>query len=142
MAGSFKGQDAIIKHLNDLLSTQRDRFQLYLEVLNKQKDAIEHARVENILAYVEAGEKLAADIFAIQKVIEPLENATSVSETQEIVNIKAVLEHLRQNAILQSEENKALLSKRMALIACEIKSLQQNPMRSRISTPSFIDIEL
>jgi len=142
MALSFREQDAILKRHKELLCAQRDCFHVYLEVLGKQKEVIEHGGVENILAYVEAGEKITADIIAIQKVIEPLEKTSPSSKNYEIVKIKTTLERLNQTVCLQAEENRALLSKRMTSLATEIKAIQENPMRSRISTPSYIDIEI
>ena len=142
MALSFREQDAILKRHKELLCAQCDYFQVYLEVLGKQKEVIKHGGVENILAYVEAGEKISADIIAIQKVIDPLEKTSPSSKNYEIIKIKTALERLNQTLRLQIEENKVLLSNRMASLAAEIKAIQENPMRSRISTPSYVDIEI
>lgn len=142
MTGSFEREDALLKYFNELLIAQRDRFQLYLELLNKQKSVIEGGGVEYILAYVEAGEKIAADILAIQRVIEPFEKSGQFSNVQDVVNMRKTLDRLRQDVRCQMEENKNLLSKRMALLAVEIKAIHNNPMRSRTSTPSFIDVKM
>jgi flagellar biosynthesis/type III secretory pathway chaperone len=142
--GSFKEQEAILKRLTELLDAKRERLQLYLEVLRKQRGVIEHGGVEHILAYTEAGEKLTLDILAIQRVVEPLEkNASpSIQKTKEIENIKKTLENLTQEVRFLNEENKALLSKRMALLAAEIKSLEASPLRERTLPPSYVDISI
>lgn len=155
---SLPVEEPILKRFRELLCAQRDRFRLYLEVLNKQRDVITRGGTEDILVQVEVEEKILADILAIQKVIDPIEvlyRAASVSNdgearplTGEILEIKAVLEDLQSDVRIRAEQNKKLLSKRMTLIACEIQAIKGNPLRKRTSvyansgTPSFIDLEL
>ena len=64
---------AVIKRFKELLKAQRDRFQSYLSALDKQKDVIERGTADDLMRHVELEEKIVADIFSIQKVIDPLE---------------------------------------------------------------------
>ena len=64
---------AILKRFRELLAEQRNHFRQYLEVLDKQKDVIEHGSPDDLIFHVELEEKIISDIFTMQKVIDPLE---------------------------------------------------------------------
>jgi hypothetical protein len=154
-----KRRVAVLKRFRELLTQQRDRFHQYLEVLDKQKEVIEGGSAEDLIAHVELEEKIVADIFSIQKVIDPLEDmyrAAFLPETvpgensperREVPNLKAALEDLKTEAVVRSERNKELLSRRMAEIRSEIKSLRGNPYIARPSvyagegSASLLDIK-
>jgi len=125
---------AILKRFRELLIQQRDRFRNYLVVLERQQTSIESANAEQILAHVEVEEQIVADIFSIQKVIEPLEAMYQAAfQTAEkypqddVPSLKAALEDLKQEAIIRSSHNRNLLSARMAEIRSEINTLRNNP---------------
>jgi len=127
---------AILKRFKTLLSQQRDRFKNYLDLLDKQQGVIESGSAEDLLSYVEIEEKIVADIFSIQKVIDPLEEMyNSVvfgpgkidAHSDEVPSLKASLENLKGEAVLRSTKNKELLSKRMLELRQEIKVLRNNP---------------
>ncbi|MDR2470585.1 MAG: flagellar export chaperone FlgN [Treponema sp.] len=139
---------AILKRFRELLSQQRDRFRQYLEVLDKQKEVIERGSADDLLCHVELEEQIVGDIFAIQKVIDPLEDmyrasfpapalaaiATAAapepglpSEVREVPGLRAALEELRSEAVLRSERNRELLARRMAELRQEMKALRSNP---------------
>jgi hypothetical protein len=151
---------AVLKRFRELLQAQRDRFRDYLAVLDKQKDLIEQGGAGDLLTHVEVEEQIVADIFAIQKVIDPLEamyrtaypesapvragdTATPVSE---VTNLKTALEDLKTEAIARTERNKALLMNQMDEIRMEIKTLKKNPytaarpVYSDEGTASLVDI--
>jgi len=156
---------AILRRFKTLLTQQRDRFRNYLDLLDKQQSVIEAGSAEDLLTYVEIEEKIVADIFSIQKVIDPLEEmyytvisgnapqkAPSSSENysqDEVPSLKASLEKLKSEAVIRSTKNKELLSKRMLELRSEIKTLRNNPYaaggrRSSFSsagTASLIDIK-
>jgi len=155
---------AILKRFKTLLSQQRERFRSYLNLLDKQQNVIESGSAEDLLTYVELEEKIVADIFSIQKVIDPLEemynavvfdknpaksplNAESSNTQEEVPNIKASLEILKSEAVIRSTKNKELLSKRMLELRQEIKSLRNNPYAasgknaySNLNKASLVDI--
>jgi hypothetical protein len=143
---------AILKRFRALLTEQRDRFRFYLEELDKQKDIIETGSADQLIAHVELEEKIVADIFAIQKVIDPLDEmyraAGRPGKTDEVKNLKSTLEDLKKEAAIRSGRNKDILSRRMGEIREEIKSLRTNPYRSRgtysspgvSASPTLVDI--
>jgi len=143
---------AVLRRFKALLTQQRDRFRTYLDLLEKQQHVIESGNAESLLAYVDVEEKVVADIFSIQKVIDPLEDmyhavtAGNPPSADEVPSLKASLENLKNEAIVRSTRNKELLSKRMLELRSEIKNLRNNPYAARqtnfsdVGKASLIDI--
>jgi hypothetical protein len=161
-SGELARRVAVLRRFRTLLQEQRDRFRSYLEVQDKQQSIIETGGAEELLAQVELEEKIVADIFSIQKVIEPLEDmyhaliAGSIPAAEkaphtgdDVPDLKAALEDLKHEALIRSARNRELLSKRMVELRAEIKTLRNNPYtaqarRSAFSggnTASLVDIE-
>jgi hypothetical protein len=158
--GELAQRVAILKRFRTLLTQQRDRFRTYLEVLDKQKGIIETGDPGELLAHVELEEKIVTDIFSIQKVIDPLEDMYRAAlrgfdssrrvplsrEPEEVQSLKSALEGLKNEAVIRSTRNKELLSRRMAELRTEIKTLRNNPYTARHSgfsdsgTASLVDI--
>jgi hypothetical protein len=146
----------VLKRFRSLLQDQRDRFRAYLDVLDKQKDVIESGNADDLLSHVELEEQIVADIFSIQKVINPLEDMyhslfpqgtpSSGRPSDDVSGLKAVLEDLKNEAVLRSAQNKELLSKRMLELRSEIQTLRNNPYAAKRSsfsdanTASLVDI--
>jgi hypothetical protein len=151
----------ILKRFRELLQAQREKFRNYLEVLDKQQDVLKQGSPDDILSHVELEEKIVADIFSIQKVIDPLEDMYRVAYPEragervstpggaltgagtdgkepafEVQNLKNALEDLKNEAIFRSERNRALLANRMSEIHSEIKRLKQNPYNEKRSVYS------
>jgi hypothetical protein len=155
----------ILRQFRELLKAQRDRFRQYLEVLDKQKDVIGEGNAEDLAAHVELEEKIVADIFSIQKIIDPLEDMyrsayplpkkglkSRAREEAEnaagIPGLKGALEGLRSEAASRAERNRELLSRRMAAVRSEIKTIRKSPYSKKsrslygeVPSPSLIDIE-
>jgi uncharacterized protein YjgD (DUF1641 family) len=156
---------AVLKRFKTLLSQQRDRFKSYLDLLDKQQNVIESGSAEDLLTYVEIEEKIVADIFSIQKVIDPLEEMynslvfdqnnsqpliklENAGSQEEVPTLKASLEKLKSEAVMRSTKNKELLSKRMLELRQEIKTLRNNPYAasgrsaySNSNKASLVDIQ-
>jgi len=157
---------AVLKRFKELLKAQRDRFQAYLNALDRQKDVIQTGSTDELLRHVELEEKIVQDIFSIQKVIDPLENlyqsirteppavvfgkaakppAKTPSDEEEIFSLKEALAGLKTEATVRAEQNRDLLAKRMAELRSEIKSLKKNAYTSRhfdnTPPPSYIDLK-
>jgi uncharacterized protein (DUF342 family) len=158
----LKKRVAIVKRFRELLIAQRERFNAYLETLEKQKNIVENGNVDDILAYVEMEEKMVSDIFSIQKVIVPLEaqyrshlkanvagnvSASGESAGSDIPEIETALERLRVEANNKLEQNRSLLEKRMSEFREELKALRNNPYIKRkasfatAESASFLDIK-
>jgi len=142
---------AVLSRFRELLIQQRDRFRSYLAVLDKQQSIISTGSAETVLAYVELEESIAADIFSIQKVIEPLElmyhQVVTDPPVEEISTLKSTLENLKKQTAIQSKHNRELISARMESIRNEINELKNNPFnksnsiyRADTHTASLIDI--
>jgi hypothetical protein len=140
-----------LKRLGELLGTQRGRFEEYLQVLDGQFEAIQTGTAESLAAHIRLEEKLAQDIFALRKVIDPLEAICPLNglsgEEAGICGLKSALEELRQEAALRISRNKDLLTKRMEEVRSELKAMRGNPYAVRRSiyadslAPSMIDIQ-
>jgi hypothetical protein len=144
---------AILKRFRTLLAQQRDRFRSYLEVLDRQKDIIEQGSAEDLLAHVELEEKIVADIFSIQKVIDPLEDMyraavsgfnpqtasreTGQEDTSDVPSLKSALEDLKNEAVIRSTRNKELLSRRMVELRSEITVLRSNPYAAKAKRAAY-----
>ena len=143
---------ALIKRFKELLKAQRDRFSAYLDALDRQKDAIQGGTADDLIRHVELEEKIVEDIFSIQKVIDPLEKMyqsikshspsdpksrsgiqkpEEKSGLEEVSGLKEALEGLKAEAVIRSEQNRALLAKRMAELRAEIKSLRSSSVLRR-----------
>jgi len=147
---------AVLKRFKTLLSQQRDRFRSYLNLLDKQQNVIESGSTEDLLNYVEIEEKIVADIFSIQKVIDPLEemynslistasvtvqkSAEKSEPPDDVHGLKASLEKLKNEAIVRSTKNRELLSKRMVELRSEIKALRNNPYAAGGRKTNFSDL--
>jgi len=153
---------AVIKRFKELLKAQRDRFQAYLNALDRQKGVIENGSTDELLHHVELEEKIVQDIFSIQKVIAPLDKMyqslrsvppakggakSDIKDTaeDEVISLKEALDGLKVEAAVRSEQNRELLAKRMAELRLEIKSLKKNAYTTRrfdnTPPPSYIDLK-
>ena len=141
---------AIVKRLMELHIRQSECYHRLIDVLERQQVFIETGSEESILAHVGLGEQIIAEIWTIQKTIDPLE-ALSPADTpldSAVLAIKAALDSLNNQAMAQSEHNKMLLSKRMAAVRSEITILENNPLAisarrslyAQVNTPTLIDI--
>ena len=127
---------AILRRFKILLSQQRDRFKSYLAMLDTQQDIIENGNTDDLLSHVTLEEKIVADIFSIQKVINPLDEMyhavvlgtnADVHADDEVPDLKAALEDLKNEAVIRSTRNKELLSRRMVELRREITELRNKP---------------
>ena len=155
MTADLAQRAVVLKQFRELLLRQRDRFRNYLVVLDQQQIFIESANADGILAHVEMEEQIVADIFSIQKVIDPLETMYNNSEPcsselcSDVPSIKNVLEDLKLQAIARSSRNKEQLSARMAEIRSEINTLRSNtfaavamrPVYQNINSASLVSIQ-
>ena len=147
--GELAQRAAILSQLKDLLNQQIKLFRKFLSALEKQHTAIEAGIEENILAYIEIEEQIVADILSIQKVIDSLEDMYRATVPDDISTLKSALENLKNQAMVQSEHNKGLISARMTDIGGDIDSLKNNllaiatrrSMYHNAGTALLVDIE-
>jgi len=145
---------AAFNQFRELLMQQCEKFQNYLAALYNQQKSIESANAEALLAYVELEERVVADIFSIQKVIDSLENMyragiyAEEGPGNDISVLKSALEELKRQTVTGLSRNRELLRYRMEEIRREIDLLKNNPVatggRRRVyrhyNTASLVDI--
>jgi hypothetical protein len=129
---------AVLKRFRDLLLKQRQRFQHYINLLDKQKETIEGGSAEDLVAHVELAEKINADILSLHKAIGPIHTLyTAVrgntDDDKEIQDLNATLENLKVETSRRAERNKNLLQNRMVMIRNELKTLRNSPASKRKS---------
>lgn len=141
---------SILKRFKKLLDEQRAKFRDYLSVLEKQEKMISDGDVDAIVRHTELEQGIIAEIYTIQKVIDPLESMYRTTHAEqhdaEIPRLKTDLDKLRKDVLVQNEKNRELLKSHMTLLRQKVLSLK-NPYANRSSiyasdahTASLIDI--
>ncbi|MGP1577504.1 MAG: flagellar biosynthesis protein FlgN [Treponema sp.] len=143
---------AVLKRFRTLLEQQRLKFREYLTVLEKQETSITEAKVEALAQHAELGEAIVAEIFTIQKVLDPLEylyaNVCEPTAADDIPDLKNDLAVLQEQVIAQNKKNREFLSTQMTGLRQQIASLKRPYMhRESIYAASadparFIDLSL
>ena len=141
---------AVLRRFRELLVRQRDKFKDYMALLESQRSDIEKGDVDALVAHVELEQGIVSDIFAVQKVIDPLEDmyraAYSGVEPEGVAELRSTLSELKDEVIVRNTENRALLKQRMEMLRHEIMSVN-NPYAKRKSVyasaaePTALDIK-
>lgn len=146
---------AILKRYRKMLEDQRAKFREYLVVLEKQAQGIEEVNEEVIAAHAELEHQIVTNISTLHKVSLPLEKlykAVHPEENAVIPELKADLQHLREEVLKQNEKNRELLKTKITEVRNQIKKIQNpkfNPYANSRSvysqnsaTASIIDVEM
>ncbi len=137
---------AVLKRLREMLQRQREKFSGYLTLLEQEESSIARGDAESLLAQVEMEKSIIADIFALKKVIEPLETLYQAAYPQQettVPRLKATLEKMGDQVIAHNARNRMLLRARMDDLRMEIASLRAWPRASSHlapSAPRLVDI--
>ncbi len=127
---------AILRRFKELLEHQRTKFRSYLDVLERQKLDIERGDVDDLVAHVDMEQAIVSEIYTFQKAIDPLEDlyraAYPGSEPEEVPELRASLEDLRERVVERNKENRELLKRRMETLRGEVMRAQ-NPLTRRRS---------
>jgi hypothetical protein len=136
----------VVKRLREMLLRQRDRFRSYLAILEQQERDIEGGDAEKLLVHVELEQEVIAEIFALRKVITPLESlyqaAYPVAE-QTIPPLAQTLEKMGAQVLERNARTKAALKRSMDALREEIGSLRAWPRAASPFAevvPSLVDI--
>lgn len=121
---------AVLKRFRELLVSQREKFNSYLGLLERQKDDIEASNLDALVSHVEIEQTIVADIHTFQRVIDPLEDmyrsAYRVEEMpSDIPQIQYTIEELRKEVLSRNEENRSLLKQRMAMLRQELDGVRR-----------------
>lgn len=138
---------AVLERLRGMLVRQRRKFASYLEVLEREGEAIREGDADRLAACVELEGSVIADIYTLKKVIDPLEDlyqAAWPDREPAVTELKATLERMSAEVIEKNAANRALLRRRMDEMRQEIASLRRWPRPPSAFTapaaPSLVDI--
>ena len=138
---------ALLKHLKGHLVAQKAKFEQYLDLLDRQEESIQSGDMERLQAHIELEKGIIEEIYAFQKVIDPLTEVYRMAYPQaepEIPLLSASLERAKTEALARNERNRSLLKKNLDMLRQEIASLRI-PKRAKspygdVGVPSMIDI--
>ena len=119
---------AVLKRFRSLLEQQRLKFREYLTVLEKQEKSICDENTDAVLQHTELEESIIAEIFTIQKVIDPLEYMyTNIckNEHSDIPHLKTDLDDLQKRVLAQNKKNRELLRTHITGLRQQIASLKR-----------------
>lgn len=120
---------AVLKRFKMLLEQQRLKFREYLTVLEKQEKSISAEDTDAILQYTELGESIIAEIFTIQKVIDPLEymytDIYAHTTNPALPHLKTDLDDLQQKVLAQNKKNRELLQTYVTGLRKQVASLKR-----------------
>ena len=138
---------AVLERLRGMLLRQRRKFASYLEVLEREGEAISEGDADRLAACVELEGSVIADIYALKKVIDPLEDlyqAAWPGSEPAVTELKTTLERMSAEVIEKNAANRALLRRRMDEMRQEIASLRRWPRTpsafAAAAAPSLVDI--
>jgi DNA repair exonuclease SbcCD ATPase subunit len=137
---------SILRRLREMLLRQREKFQGYLDSLEREESAIAGGDVERLQAQLTYEREVVAEIRALAKVIRPLEDlyqAAYPEREDTVPALQAALRKMGARVQERSARNRAALKAKMEDLRMEISGLRAWPRpRSpfREVTPTLIDI--
>jgi hypothetical protein len=137
----------VLIRLREMLVRQRDKFAAYLGVLEREGEAISEGDADRLAACVELEGSVIADIYALKKVIDPLQDlyrAAWPEREPTVTELRATLERMSAEVIEKNAVNRALLRRKMDEMRQEIASLRRWPRQpspfAAATPPSLVDI--
>ncbi|MBS7295947.1 MAG: flagellar export chaperone FlgN [Treponema sp.] len=133
---------ALLKKFRALLEQQRNKFQEYLTVLEKQQDSISKEDPEALLAHTELEQQVVKNIANLQKVIVPMTRMYKAanqnmpnSDQESITKIQNDLNDLQNKVLNQNKINRDLLRVHIDSIRQQIQNFK-NPYKTNRSVYS------
>ncbi len=127
---------ALLRKFRSLLEQQRNKFQEYLTVLEKQQDSITKENPENLIAHTELEQQVVQNIANLQKVIIPMSKMYKASvpmahtnEDSDIRQIQNELNDLQTRVLKQNQINRDLLREHIESIRTQIQNFK-NPYKN------------
>jgi hypothetical protein len=137
---------SILRRLREMLLRQRDKFQAYLDLLERQGDSIASGDVEKLQSQLELEKNVIAEIRTLKTVIDPLEDlyqAAYPESEESITALKTVLERMGIQMKERNARNRAALNAKMEELRREISGMRAWPGgKSQFPevTPSLVDV--
>ena len=127
---------ALLRKFRSVLEQQRNKFQEYLTVLEKQQDSITKENPESLIAHTELEQQVVKNIANLQKVIVPMAkmykangiNNTPAAEDAEIAKIQNELSDLQDKVLKQNAINRDLLRVHIEQLKAQINNFK-NPYK-------------
>ncbi|MBR5400489.1 MAG: flagellar export chaperone FlgN [Treponema sp.] len=127
---------ALLRKFRSLLEQQRNKFQEYLNVLEKQQDSITSQNTESLIAHTELEQQVVKNIANLQKVIVPMQKmykaAVPMAHTAEDSSINQIqneLNALQAKVLKQNQINRDLLRSHIEEIRTQIQNFK-NPYKN------------
>ena len=127
---------ALLRKFRSLLEQQRNKFQEYLTVLEKQQDSITKENPESLIAHTELEQQVVKNIANLQKVIIPMSKMYKASvpmahtnEDSDIRQIQNELNDLQSRVLKQNQINRDLLREHIESIRTQIQNFK-NPYKN------------
>ena len=145
---------ALLRKFRSVLEQQRNKFQEYLTVLEKQQDSITKENPESLIAHTELEQQVVKNIANLQKVIVPMskmyKQSVPMAHTTEdagITQIQNELNDLQNRVLKQNQINRDLLREHIESIRNQIQNFK-NPYKNAKSVyaqpqrvASFVEVE-
>ena len=145
---------ALLRKFRSVLEQQRNKFQEYLTVLEKQQDSITKENPESLIAHTELEQQVVKNIANLQKVIVPMskmyKQSVPMAHTTEdagIIQIQNELNDLQNRVLKQNQINRDLLREHIESIRNQIQNFK-NPYKNARSiyaqpqrVASFVEVE-
>lgn len=146
---------AILRRFRTLLEAQRQKFQEYLEVLEKQENSIETDNAEALTAHAELEQQIVQGISSLQKVIVPMSemynssnSGIRESDRKSVEHIQKDLSRLQSKVLVQNEKNRELLRAHLVSLREQIDNFR-NPYRNissvyakKVAQGSLVTVEV
>ena len=137
---------AILKRFRTLLEKQREKFQEYLKVLEKQQSSIEDEDPSAIFSHAEIEKQVVASISNLQKVIVPMSElykergamynysvkGTDAKTEKSVEDLQLELNQLQNKVLEQNQKNRILLKQHMDVIREQLANFN-NPYKNNVS---------
>ena len=137
---------AILRKLKEHLLHQRTKFKEYLHLLELEEQDIHAGDTEKLKIHTEMGKNIVQELYAFQKVIDPMEDLYRMAypvEEAELPEIRVSLELLKEEVQKRNRRNIASLSTAMKVMKSDILAIK-NPYcyrnRYNLAAPTLIDI--
>lgn len=134
---------AILKRFKSLLQQQRNKFQEYLNVLEKQHSKIQSDDTDAVMAHAELETQIVANLSSLQKVIAPMQDmynavvagpGVPAADETSVLKMQKDLAELQNKVLRQNEKNRNLLKIHMEQIKTQLTTMQaKNPYRGKTS---------
>lgn len=122
---------AVIRRLKSLLEEQRDKFGEYLELLERESQAISRRDTAALMGQVEHERRVVQAIVSFNRIIGPIQEvylSLYPERNNDIESLKAAVDRMRDDVVKKNEANRVLLRARMNELKDRVESLK-SPIR-------------